>query len=157
MRRRSRRRCRRMCADVALTLQPPPCTNGAQKGGGPSPDPRLDYEARGVTLGLGRGLDARVVLEKLLVQLDEVLPVRRRLVFREDRLDGAHRLAGAAVDALIRVDVEHGLALVDAVDGADLDAGLVLHIDAGLSDDIRHYGLPVNCALFLVGDRRRAP
>src|SRR5678809_1173932 len=54
---------------------------------------------------------------------------------------GVQRLARAAVDALIRVDVEHRLALVDAVHGADLDAGLVLHVDAGLSDDIRHSGL----------------
>src|SRR6185295_15129538 len=97
--------------------------------------------AGGSRLRLGGRLDARVVLEELLVQLDEVLPVGRSLVFREDRLHRAYRLTSAAVDALIRVDVEHGLALVDAVHGADLDAGLVLHVDAGLSDDIRHSGL----------------
>src|SRR5580704_7271556 len=92
-------------------------------------------------LRLGGRLDARVVLEELLVQLDEVLPVGRGLVLREDRLHRADRLARPAVDALIRVDVEHGLALVDAVHGADFDTGLVLHVDAGLSDDIRHSNL----------------
>src|SRR5882672_8849967 len=67
-----------------------------------------------VQLGLGGRFDSRVVLEELLVQLDEVLPLIGRLVFREDRLDRAHRLASAAVDALVRMDVEHRLALIDA-------------------------------------------
>src|SRR4029453_15378765 len=73
--------------------------------------------------GFGRGLDARVVLEELLVQLGEVLPVRGHFVFREDRLPRADRLAGAPVGALIRVDVEHVLALVDADPGGALVAG----------------------------------
>src|SRR5882724_4644948 len=88
--------------------------------------------------GLGGGLDSRVVLEELLVQLDVVLPVRRSLVLGEDRLHRAHRLARAAVDALIRVDEEHVLALVDAVDGTDFDASLVLDVDTGLRDYVRH-------------------
>src|SRR5262249_17684358 len=92
-------------------------------------------------LTLGRRLDAGVVLEELLVHLNELLPVRRRLVLGEDGLDGADGLAGAAVDALIGMDVEHGLALVDAIHGADLDAGLVFHVDARFRDDVRHYSL----------------
>jgi hypothetical protein len=36
------------------------------------------------------------------------------------------------------MDVVHVLALVDAVHGADLNAGLVLDADAGLGDDERH-------------------
>src|SRR5712664_876397 len=87
-------------------------------------------------------LDRGVVREKLLVHLDEVLPVGRRLVLGEDRLHRAHRLAGPAVDALIRVDVEHLRPLVDAVDRADLDTGLVLDVDARLRDDVRHGDLP---------------
>src|SRR5262249_25422876 len=46
-----------------------------------------------------------------------------------------------AVDALLRVDVEHlpVLALaVDAVDRADVDASGVLDADAGLRDDVSH-------------------
>src|SRR3712207_8986333 len=55
------------------------------------------------------------------------------------------RSAGVAVDALLRVDVEHldlvvvGLVgrRVDAVDRADLHAGVVLGPDAGLGDEDR--------------------
>jgi hypothetical protein len=36
------------------------------------------------------------------------------------------------------MDVVLVLALVDAIDGTDLDAGLVLHPDARLGDDERH-------------------
>src|SRR5206468_5649563 len=68
----------------------------------------------------------------------ELLPLRRHVVLVEDRLDRADRLAGAAVDALVRVDVEHPVALVDAVDRAFLDAGLVLDVDARLGDDVGH-------------------
>src|SRR5699024_5959535 len=60
-----------------------------------------------------------------------------------DRLDRAHRLAGAAVDALVGVDVEHALALVDAVHGTLLDAGQVLEVHTGLRDHVRH--VPILC------------
>src|SRR5574341_1288257 len=72
------------------------------------------------------------------VRLGERLPLGGDVVLVEDRLDGADRLAGAAVDALVRVDVEHPLALVDAVDRAFLNARLVLHVDAWLGDHVRH-------------------
>src|SRR2546430_17004014 len=78
--------------------------------------------AGGVQLLLGGGLDSRVVLEELLVELDEVLPLLRSLVLGEDRLHRTHRLAGAAVGALVGVNVEHRLALVDAGGRAAPDA-----------------------------------
>src|SRR5690349_13006439 len=81
------------------------------------------------------------VLEEFLVLLGERGPLLGDAVVREDRLDRAGRLAGLAVDALVGVDVELILPLVDAVDGADLDAGLVLHPDAGFGDHERHAGL----------------
>jgi len=56
----------------------------------------------------------------------------RHVVFVEDRLNRAYRLAGAAVDALVGVDVEHPAAFVDAVDWAFVDAGLVLDVDGRL-------------------------
>src|SRR6266571_5613230 len=116
-----------------------------QKGRGPYPGPRQDVQERaGGYSGLGGRLDARVVLEELLVDLRVLLPLSRQLVVDEDRLDGADGFAGSAVDTLVRVDVEHGLALVDAVHRADLDTGLVLDIDAGLRNHVRHSGLPVD-------------
>jgi len=48
------------------------------------------------------------------------------------------RRAGAAVDALVGVDVEHPLALVDAVDRTFVDTSPVLEIDTGLGDDVGH-------------------
>src|SRR6266446_9178230 len=84
------------------------------------------------------GLDFRVVDEELLVQRDEVFRLFRRLVLGEDRLHRAHGLAGPAVDALVGVDEELVRPLVDAIHWADLDAGLVLDVDARLDDHVRH-------------------
>jgi len=72
------------------------------------------------------------------VLLREVRPLVRYVCIGEDRLNRALRLTGAAVDALVRMDVELILTLVDAVDGAHLDATRVFRLDAGLGDDIRH-------------------
>ena len=56
----------------------------------------------------------------------------------KNRLDRALRLAGAAIDTLVRVDVVLILTLVNAVDGANFDATCVLRVDAGLNDDVGH-------------------
>ena len=45
---------------------------------------------------------------------------------------------GEAVDALLRVDDEDPVRLVDAVHRADVHAGLVFDVDTGLGDDVRH-------------------
>ena len=73
-----------------------------------------------------------------VVDLDERVPFVGQRVLGEDRLDRALGLAGAAVDALLRVDDEDPVGLVDAVDRADVDAGEVFDVDAGLGDDVRH-------------------
>ena len=55
--------------------------------------------------------------------------------------DCVHRafgLANPAVDALVRMDDEHVLAFVEAVDRADLDAVGELALDAVLVDDVGH-------------------
>src|SRR5689334_25001574 len=78
------------------------------------------------------GPDLRI----LAVHLDP--SVRARIRVRDDRLRRALRLAHAAVDALVRLDDEHVLALVEAVDGADLDAVHVLAADARFGDDVSH-------------------
>src|SRR5665811_1261285 len=60
-----------------------------------------------------------------------------------DGLDRADRLTGTTVDALIGVDVESALTLVDAVDRAFLDTGLVLDVNTRLGDHVRHVRLLV--------------
>jgi hypothetical protein len=49
------------------------------------------------------------------------------------------------------VDVEHPVALVDAVDGAFLDAGEVLEVNTRLRDDVGHW------ILSSYGSRRALP
>src|SRR5262247_3716712 len=66
------------------------------------------------------------------------------IVDRRDRT-GGH--AGAAVDAFLRVNVEHRrggelrfvLARVNAVHGTDVDAGSVFRADARISNDEGHF------------------
>ena len=73
------------------------------------------------------------------------LPLSRRFIERKDRLDRACWHAGAAVDALVRVDIQHlhvgepGLILtwMNAVDGAHVDTRRIFGADAGLADDVR--------------------
>src|SRR5262249_60161645 len=68
----------------------------------------------------------------------------------EDRLPGALGLAGAAVDALVGVDVELGRelglirpgVLVDAVDRANRNTAGVEAVSAESGDNVRHRGLP---------------
>ncbi len=60
---------------------------------------------------------------------------------RLDGVGGAFGFAHAAVDALVRVDDEHVLTLVEAIDRADFDAVGIFAFDAGFSDDVSHPGL----------------
>jgi hypothetical protein len=66
--------------------------------------------------------------EKLDIGLVIVCPLRRYVILVVDSLDWANWLTGTAVDALIRVNVKHAVALIDAVDRALFDAGLVFHV-----------------------------
>src|SRR5581483_317151 len=77
-----------------------------------------------------------------VVDAHEGVPLVGERVLREDRLDRALRLAGAAVDALLRVDDEDPIRLVDAVHRADVHAGFVFDVDAGFGDDVRHGANP---------------
>jgi hypothetical protein len=67
------------------------------------------------------------------IQLEPALEAG--LGVREDRLSWAFGLAHTAVDALIGVNDEHVLALVEAVDRADFHAIHVLALDAVVGDD----------------------
>src|SRR6266853_5505270 len=99
----------------------------------------------------GAGLHPGVVDEELFVELDEPLRLLRGLVLGEDRLHRTYRLARSAVDTLVGVYEELIRALVDTVDWADLDTGLVLDVDTRLGDDIRH-GHPSLVLRFSVHD-----
>src|SRR5690606_28783488 len=72
------------------------------------------------------------------VLLDVFVPLRRDVGVGEDRRHRTLGLAGAAVDALVRVDVVLILALVDTVHRAHFDAARVLRPDAGLGDHVWH-------------------
>src|SRR5690348_7944098 len=92
--------------------------------------------------GLGRAARTAEVGEELHVGVVEVLPLVRDVVLVVDGLHRAHRLARTAVDALVGVDVEHPVALVDAVHRTLVDAGLVEDVDARLGDDVGHGWIP---------------
>jgi hypothetical protein len=61
-----------------------------------------------------------------------------RLGVRLDRVDRAFRFANAAIDALIGMDDQHVLALVETIHGADFDAVHVFTFDAIIVDDVGH-------------------
>src|SRR6185503_12283435 len=104
---------------------------------------------------LGGGvLDLLVLSDFEVAHVLHDLVVERRVVLAgvgngdllEDRAPGALRLARAAIDALVRMDVElirpldavAPRVLVDAVDGAHRDAAGVHAVAAETSDDVGH-------------------
>src|SRR5262249_20587518 len=91
-------------------------------------------------LGVGRRLtldgDVGPLFGVFGVELEPFL--KAGLGIRLDRLDRAFRLAHAAIDALVGMNDEHVLALVEAIDGADRDAIHVLAADAIVVDDVGH-------------------
>src|SRR6476469_7921130 len=91
-----------------------------------------------------------------VVDLDERRPRVGQRVRGEARLDGALRLAGPAVDALLRIDDEDPVRLVDAVHRTDIDAGLVFDVDTRLGDDVRHSGNPSEAVTPRASAPRRA-
>src|SRR3954463_4975978 len=89
---------------------------------------------------------AGLLTEVAGVHLDEALPLLGYFIEREDGFDRAGRHAGAAVDALVRMDVQlrdggkfrFVLAWVNAIDWTHIHAGGVLGADAGFRDDVGH-------------------
>src|SRR3989304_2999804 len=95
-----------------------------------------------VPLELSRAFPLLLVI--LRIHWNEVFPLFRRFVEREDRLDRTRRDARAAVDAFVGVNVQHFggreirlvLARMNAIDGAHVNAGGVLRSDAGFADNV---------------------
>jgi hypothetical protein len=76
--------------------------------------------------------------EELSINLRKLFPISWNVILIIDRLDWADRLAGAAIYALIRLDVEHAVTFIDAIHWALFDAGLIFHIDTWLGNYICH-------------------
>jgi hypothetical protein len=76
--------------------------------------------------------------EKVNVRLVVLTPLAGKVVFVIDRFYRANWLARTAVNALIRVDVKHAVALIDTVHRAFVNAGFVLYIDARKGDYVCH-------------------
>src|SRR5919112_5310244 len=95
-------------------------------------------------VGVGRAVllagDIRPAGGEIGVHLEPFL--KAALGVGKDRLGRALGLADAAVDALVGVDDEHVLALVEAIDRAHLDAIHIFAADAGIGDDVGHWLLP---------------
>ena len=98
--------------------------------------------------GLSLRKRGRIAAPEDRVRLDEAgLRLRGRFGTVVDGGDGAGRHAGAAVDALLWMDVEDRrlvelgfvLAGVNAIDGADVDARSVFRVDARISNDEGHF------------------
>ena len=80
----------------------------------------------------------RVAVGIGVVDLHEIVPLLRKRVLWEDRLDRALRFACTAIYSLLGIDDQDPFELVDAVDWADVDAREIFDVDAGLGDDVRH-------------------
>src|SRR2546421_462866 len=102
------------------------------------PRPAGEPGASGAPAGAARNGGGAQVREELDVYPIEVLQLIRQVILVEDRLDRADRLAGSAVHALVRVDVHHPRALIDAVHRALVDTCPVEQVDAAFSDDVGH-------------------
>src|SRR5260221_5817806 len=94
-------------------------------------------------LRVGRGFlllgDVRPALGVFGIHLEPLLQPRFGVWL--DGVGGTFGFAYAAVDAFVRMDDQHVLTLVEAVDGADFNAVGIFAFDAGFSDDVSHPGL----------------
>src|SRR5437660_3975840 len=90
-------------------------------------------------LGPGFGIgDDGPDLGELGVQGGEFLLLLGQVFLGYDCVHRAFGDAHGAIDALIRIDHQHIRALVDAIDGADVDAVGVFALDAAFRDDVGH-------------------
>src|SRR4029450_1938498 len=79
-----------------------------------------------------------VAVEHVFVLGDIRLHIGRHVLLRKDRRHRTLRLAGPAIDALIGMNVELVLALVDAVHRTYIYATPVLDPNASFHDHVRH-------------------
>src|SRR3981081_1449638 len=76
--------------------------------------------------------------DALGVELNVLRPRGRHGRVVENRLDGTLRQTRLAVNAMLRINVEHLLVLIEAVAGTDGDAVGVLAVMTGFANDEGH-------------------
>jgi hypothetical protein len=91
-------------------------------------------------LGIATGLFSKI---KVGIFFDKVTPFPGDFIFREDRSDGTDRLAGITIYTLIRIDVEHIIPFVKALNGANLRTIAILAIYTGFAYNISHAFSPL--------------
>ena len=79
------------------------------------------------------------VFEELSVDIVVFRLVFRQIILVVDGLHGTDGLACPAVHAFLGVDVEHPIALINAIDRTLLDTSPVLHVDTRQGDDVGHF------------------
>src|SRR6266566_2957051 len=84
----------------------------------------------------GRFFDRNIWPDFRVFRIQQQPFLKPRLGVRLDRVDRAFRLADPAIDAFVRMDDEHVLALVETVHGANLHAIHQLALDAAFVDDV---------------------
>src|SRR5712672_1326638 len=93
-------------------------------------------------VGRGRFFERNIWPDFRVFRIQRQPFLKPRLGVWLDRVDRAFGLAHPAVDALVRMDNEHVLALIEAVDGAHLDAVHKLTANTAIIDDIGQLGVP---------------
>ena len=73
-----------------------------------------------------------------IIRIDLQPLVEARLGVGLDRLRRTYRFADTTIDAFIRMDDEEVFALIEAIDGADLDTIGVFAANAVVRDDVGH-------------------
>src|SRR3984893_12924339 len=86
-------------------------------------------------VGRGRFFDRNIWPDFRVFRIQRQPFLKPRLGVRLDRVDRAFRHADPAIDAFVRVDDEHVLALVEAVHGAHVDAVHDFAANTALVDD----------------------
>jgi hypothetical protein len=87
-------------------------------------------------VGWGRFFDRNIWPDFRVFRIQRQPFLKPRAGVGLDRIDRTFRLAHPAIDAFVRVDDEHVLALVEAVHGADFDAVHGFAADAALVDNV---------------------
>jgi hypothetical protein len=93
-------------------------------------------------------------IEEPGVNFFKFIPLGWDIIFIIDRFDRADRFAGATINALIRLYVEHPITLIDAIDWALFDTGLILNIHARKRDHICHERLLTTTFKVLLKEKR---